>query len=154
MESLLLPWTFAPDLKVKLLLLILAGQMGLAIYLYIQLSKARMAAGKAGRITADLYKATENEPADLRVFARAVANQFELPVMFYALVVAGIAASISSWITVILAGSFVALRIVHAREMITTNTVLKRRKTFFRSVQVLLLMLVEFVLSAVFIAAA
>ncbi len=153
MDTLALIWTFAPDIKVKLLLLALAAQMALTIRVYLQMSKVRVAAAKAGRVTTDMYKSTDNEPEDLRVYTRAVANQFELPVMFYAIVIAGIAASISSWITVVLAWLFIVFRVLHINEMLATN-VLKRRKIFIRGMQVFLIMLLEFVISTLLFAQA
>jgi len=153
METLSFIWTFAPDLKVKLLLLALAAQMALTIRVYLKMSGARVAAAKEGRVTTDMYKSTDNEPEDLRVFTRAVSNQFELPVMFYAIVIAGIAASMSSWITVVLAWLFIVFRVLHVNEMLATN-VLKRRKIFIRGMQVFLLLLLEFVISTLLFAQA
>ena len=153
METLALIWTFAPDLKVKLLLFALAAQILLTINVYMQMSKQRVAAAKAGRVTADTYKSTNNEPEDLRVYTRAVANQFELPVMFYAIVIAGIAASMSSWITVVLAWLFVLFRVLHIKYMLAGN-VLKRRKIFIRCMQMFLVMVAEFVISTLLFAQA
>ena len=154
METLQLLWSFAPDIKLKLLLLALAAQMYLALRMYLKLSANRVAAAKAGRVDPKIYKATENEPEELRVFTRAVANQFEMPVLFYAIIIAGIAASTSTWLTVVLAWAFVALRFVHAGEMTTSNNVFRRRKMFIRSTQVFLVMLVEFVIATLFLAQA
>lgn len=141
-------WTAAADWKVKLLVLAFAGQMFLTILVYSSMAKARMSAGKAGKITADDYKIVGNEPEELAVYTRALANQFELPVLFYAVVLGGLALNCSSWLTVILAFAFVLARYLHVNEMTTTNKVMKRRKYFFRSVQIFMLMLAEFVFSA------
>ena len=153
MDTLALIWTAAPDVKVKLLLLAMAAQMALTIKCYMQMSDARVSAAKAGRVTTDMYKSTDNEPEDLRVYTRAVANQFELPVMFYAIIIAGIAASMSSWISVVLAWLFVFLRYLHVQEMLATN-VLKRRKVFIYGMQVFLLMALDFIVSILFFATA
>jgi len=154
MENFALIWNFAPDLKIKLLCLAMAGQMAVAIYTYLALSKARVAASKAGRIKPEIYKATDGEPEDLRVLTRAVANQFEQPVIFYALLVAHLAVSTASWITVLLAWAFVLLRLVHAKEMTTTNAVFRRRRIFVRATQVLMVLMVEFVISTLLFAQA
>ena len=143
-------WEFAPEIKTRLIYLAMLGQMAIAFYCYGTMSKARLAAGRAKRITADDYKSTASEPEDLRVLTRTVANQFEMPVIFYALLLATLSAGSQSWITVILAWAYVALRGVHAREMISSNRVLLRRRIFIRSAQVLLLMMVEFVLAILF----
>lgn len=145
-------WTAASDWKVKFLALAIVGQAYLTVWLYTQMSKARMAAAKAGIITAETYKVVGDEPAELAIHTRAIANQFELPVIFYALVIGAIALGSSSWITVFLAFAFVLARVFHAREMVGENDVLKRRKLFIRSAQVLMLMLLEFAISAFFFA--
>jgi len=150
MDTLSLLWSFAPDIKVKLLYLAIIGQIVITLLAYGRMSKNRMAAGRAKRVSADMYKSTANEPEDLRVFTRAVANQFELPVVFYAIVLAMLVASAASWITVILAWLFVVLRAIHFQEMTTSNEVLKRRKMFIRCVQVVMLMTLELALAVIF----
>ena len=152
METFMLLWDFAPALKTKLLYLAIVGQIIITIYCYSAMSKARVAAVRGNRISPDDYKATRDEPEDLRVYTRAVANQFEMPVVFYVLVLASLMAAAASWITVILAWVYVVLRWVHVQEMIGTNAVLKRRKIFIKSARVILLMVAEFVIALLFVA--
>ena len=83
MEALMMLWDFAPELKTKLLYLAIVGQIIITIYCYSAMSKARVAAVRGNRMQPENYKATVDEPDDLRVFTRAVANQFEMPVVFY-----------------------------------------------------------------------
>ncbi|MEP1209180.1 MAG: MAPEG family protein [Rhizobiaceae bacterium] len=151
MDSLMLLWDFAPTLKTKLLYLAIFAQMCLAIYAYTVMSKARLAAGRAKRITADDYKATRDEPEDLRVYTRAVANQFEMPVLFYAVILAMLTASVHSWITVALAWAYVIIRVIHMREMIGSNQVKLRRNIFIYSARILLLMMAELLLAILFL---
>ncbi|NKB51944.1 MAG: hypothetical protein GKR97_06930 [Rhizobiaceae bacterium] len=151
MDSLSLLWEFAPALKTKLIYLAILIQMCVAIYCYIAMSRMRLKAGRAKRITADDYKATKNEPEDLRVYTRAVANQFEMPVLFYALVLAMLTASAHSWITVVLAWAFVIIRIFHTREMLGENRVRIRRNIFIHATRVLMLMMVELLIAILFI---
>ena len=141
-------WSFAEDWKIRLLVLIVLTNMYLAIRLYTVMSKARFKAAKEGRVTTETYKATQNEPEDVAVFNRAVVNQFESPVLFYALVVMSLAVGVSSWFTVIIAAAYVATRWRHANEMIGEHVVLKRRKIFVRSIQILLVLMVEVAISA------
>ena len=152
MDALMMLWEFAPELKAKLLYLALIGQIVITIYCYSAMSKARVAAVRGNRVQPDNYKATTDEPDDLRVYTRAVANQFEMPVVFYVLVLASLMATTASWITVALAWIYVILRGIHAREMIGDNTVLKRRKIFIQSARIILLMVVEFVIALLVIA--
>lgn len=150
MDVLTLVWDFAPAIKIKLLLLAVAAQIVTTIYSYSKMSDARRKARKENRIVPNDYKALGVEDEDLRVFTRAVANQFEMPVLFYVLVLAILFAGSASWITVALAWIYVILRFVHLREMITDNRVLLRRTIFIRSTQTLLLLLVEFVVAILF----
>ncbi len=154
MDMILAIWTFAPDLKAKLISLALILQMAIAIRCYMLMVTARMGAAKQGKIQPDQYKATVGEPEDVRVYTRAVANQFEMPVIFYALLIAGLALSVTSWLTVIMAFCYVALRVVHMREMTGENRVQKRRKVFIRSAQLIMLMMFEFLVSALLFAQA
>ena len=152
MDALMMLWEFAPELKAKLLYLALIGQIVITIYCYSAMSKARVAAVRGNRVQPDNYKATTDEPEDLRVYTRAVANQFEMLVVFYVLVLAALMATTASWITVALAWIYVILQGIHAREMIGDNTVLKRRKIFIQSARIILLMVVEFVIALLVIA--
>ena len=152
MNALTALWDFAPDLKIRLLCLALAGQVIVTLTAYFKLSKARMTAVKAKQVEPDVFKSTRDEPEQLRVFTRAVANQFELPVIFYALIAASLALRVSSWLTVLLAFAFVALRCVHLQEMTGENRVFRRRRLFIRGMQVVLLMLVELLLSTMLFA--
>ena len=140
-------WTFAEDWKLRLLVLIALAQMALAIWLYAQMSNARVAAVKSKRMVPEDFRTTRNEPDDVVVYTRAVANQFEAPVIFYAIIAIGLALGVSSWITVILAALFVFFRVRHAREMIGEHVILKRRKLFIYSFYVLMAMMAELAIS-------
>lgn len=140
-------WTFAEDWQVRLLVLIVIANMALAIRLYGVMSKARFKASKEGRVTAETYRATQNEPEDVAVFNRAVVNQFESPVMFYALVCISLALGVTSWLTVLIAAAYVIVRWMHANEMIGEHVVLKRRAIFVRSVKILMVLMAEVVIS-------
>lgn len=140
-------WTFEPGLIIRLLALAFVCQIAITIWTYMQMSKARVAAVKEKRVNPEIFKSTREEPDDLRVFNRAVANQFELPVVFYALIAVSLAIGVQSWITVVLAFVFVCIRIIHIREMLGQNRVLLRRKWFIRSVQTVMAMTAEFFIS-------
>lgn len=140
-------WSFAEDWKVRVLVLAVIANMYLAVRLYGVMSRKRVKAAKEGRVTVDTYRATQNEPEDVAVFNRAVQNQFESPVIFYALIAISLALGVSSWLTVILAIVYVILRWLHANEMIGEHVVLKRRKLFVRSIFALLALMAEVTLS-------
>ena len=140
-------WTFAADWKIRILVLIVLANMYLAIRLYGVMARKRFRAVKEGRVDAETYRATQNEPEDVAVYNRAVQNQFESPVLFYALIAMSLALGVSSWLTVVFAAAYVAIRWMHGNEMIGEHVVLKRRKLFIRSVQVLMLLMLEVAVS-------
>ena len=144
-------WSFQSAWITKLLVIILIVQMLLTVWLYTKMAKSRFAAVKEGLITRDDYKVVGNEPEQAAIFTRALANQFELPVLFYAVVITGMATGVSSWITVVLAFLFVLARIVHAREMVGENQVMKRRAMFINSMRVFLLLMAELLISTLII---
>ncbi len=125
-------------------------QMVLTIWLYTKISKARISAIKAGKAKPEDFSVVSSEPEESGIFSRAVSNQFELPVLFYVVILTGIVLKISSWLTVILAVLFLIIRIIHAREMIGESLVFKRRRLFIRSMQVFLLLLIELLVSTLF----
>ena len=143
-------WSYQTAWITKLLVVMLIAQMLLTVWLYGKMAKSRFAAVKEGLITRDDYKVVGSEPEQAAIFTRALANQFELPVMFYAVVITGLAVGVSSWITVILAFLFVLARVAHAREMIGANEVMKRRGMFINSVRVFLLLVAELLISTLF----
>jgi len=140
-------WSFAADWKVRILVLAAIANMALAVRLYTVMSSSRMKAAKEGRVTTETYKATQNEPEDVAVFNRAVSNQFESPVLFYAVLALGLALGVSSWLTVVLAVIYVVLRYMHANEMIGEHNVLRRRKLFIYGFQALIVMMLELAVS-------
>lgn len=143
-------WTFETVWKLKLLVCIILAQMVLTIWLYLQMSKARITAIKAGTVTPEDFSVVGSRPEATAIYTRAVANQFELPVLFYVVLIVGISLGISSWFTVMIAFVFVLSRIMHAKEMIGENRVFKRRKMFIYSVRIFLVLMLELFISTIF----
>lgn len=143
-------WTFEKVWQLKLLIIIMIAQILLTIWLYMQMSKARIKSVKDGLSTREDFAVVTNEPAATAIYSRALANQFELPVLFFVIILSGIAVGVSSWITVVLAFLFVIARVVHAREMIGENRVMKRRAMFINSMRVFMLLLLELFISTIF----
>ena len=143
-------WTFGKVWQLKLLVMIMLGQMLLTIWLYIQMSKARTSAVKEGRAAREDFSVVTNEADATAIYSRALANQFELPVLFYVIILIGITVGVSSWITVALAFIFVLSRVVHAKEMIGENRVLKRKGMFINTMRIFMLLLLELFISTIF----
>ncbi|MDJ0613418.1 MAG: MAPEG family protein [Rhizobiaceae bacterium] len=151
MEFITSLWTAAPVLKTQLVVLAILLQVVITIWCYTMMSGARVKGAKSGTVSPDIYKAVgDAEPEEIRVYTRLVANQFESPVLFYAMVITGLAVGVTSWITVVLALIYILFRYLHAKEMAGEHNVLKRRKIFIRSFQVLLVMALELAISTMF----
>lgn len=143
-------WTFEKVWQLKMLIIMMIAQMLLTIWLYIQMSKARTKSVKEGRADREDFSVVTNEADATAIYSRALANQFELPVLFYVIILIGMAVGVSSWITVALAFIFVLSRIVHAKEMIGENRVLKRKGMFINTMRIFMLLLLELFISTIF----
>ena len=146
-DWLVLIWFAEPDWRFRVLVVIVLANMALALRLYSAMAKARFKAVREGRATVDTFKATQDEPEDTAAFNRAVVNQFESPTLFYAIIAIGLALGVSSWITVILAAIYVALRWRHGLEMIGAHEVLRRRRIFIYSFYALIALMAELFVS-------
>lgn len=81
-----------------------------------------------------------DEPENLRVHARHVANLFEAPVLFYAIVVIAFVTRQTGWLPIALAWGYVVLRIAHSYVHLTSNSVPLRFRLFVASWIVLIVL--------------
>ena len=119
----------------------------LALYtlgLYFPMSKARVSAVKSGKIKASTFKLNEGEPEESRVFNNAIANQFQSPILFYAVCLAAYASGNASSLIIVLAWIFAAVKIIHSLVHVTTNNLRHRRPVFMLAYLVLILMWLVF----------
>ena len=94
----------------------------------------------------DIALREPNWPARTLQLQNAVSNQFEVPVLFYALTILSIVTRHADLAFVILAWVFVLLRIIHASIHVTDNDVRRRGLTFIAATTVLMVMWVLFML--------
>jgi hypothetical protein len=108
--------------------------------LYVAMSNARVSAVKAGTIEAKAFRYMDNEPEELRNFTRALANQFESPVLFYtACLIAYVTATVS-WPLLLLAWGYALAKAVHTYVHATANRLRQRRPAFIAAFGMLVLM--------------
>lgn len=106
------------------------AQVVLVILLYALLARRRAAAVKAGRAKVSQFRENLNEPQDSLFARNSLANQFELPVLFYVVCLAlFVTGGAGAW-AVGLAWLFVASRYVHAAIHVTTNRIRHRQPAF------------------------
>ncbi|MEX2129085.1 MAG: MAPEG family protein [Xanthobacteraceae bacterium] len=88
----------------------------------------------------DIALRQPNWPARTTQIANAYHNQFELPVLFYVLVAFSLFTRQADLLFVAMSWPFVALRLLHAYVMVTSNHVPRRFQVHFAASAVLLLM--------------
>lgn len=103
----------------------------LIYFIYFLISKRRIEAVKAGRARASQFRENRDEPDESLFVRNNLANQFELPVLFYPCCLALYVTGGVGLFVVILAWLFVATRYIHAWIHITTNRIRHRRPMFF-----------------------
>jgi len=118
----------------------LVAQAALTYAIYFLMSRRRIGAIKAGKTKASVFRENRDEPLDSLFARNNLANQFELPVLFFAVVLALHATGAVNYVTVILAWLFVISRYVHAYFHVTTNRLRTRRPAFIFGFFVLLIM--------------
>lgn len=98
----------------------------LVFCLYALLVVHRAAVVREGKVERIAFRENLAEPEESRVVNRAIANQFELPVLFYAVSVLLFVTEADNIIAVVLAWIFVAARYVQAAMQLTGNLPLRR----------------------------
>ncbi|MEF0942877.1 MAPEG family protein [Rhizobium sp. BR 362] len=104
----------------------------LVYILYALLGLRRQSAVKAGKIKRSQFRENHaaDEPAESLVVRNSIANQFELPLLFYACSIALFVAQADNLTAVILAWIFVASRYAHAYVHVTSNDLRYRSPLF------------------------
>ena len=111
---------FWPLLAHVLLVYILYGVLGLR----------RGKAVREGRMKKSGYRENRDEPPECLFVKNNLANQFELPVVFYALVVLLVATNKVTTIDIVAAWLFVAGRVIHTLVQTLTDNVPLRGQVF------------------------
>ncbi|MBX5056640.1 hypothetical protein HJB51_27265 [Rhizobium lentis] len=108
----------------------LLAHVALVYGLYALLSLRRAKMIRAGKIARSEYRENRAEPVESLVIKNALANQFELPVLFHVCCILLYITQADNIITVGLAWIFVALRYVHAAVHVTSNEMRYRSPLF------------------------
>ncbi len=110
--------------------------------------RRRALVGKEVRM-ADVAVSTERYPQDARLAAANFANQFETPVLFFALIMIAMEVGATGFLMTILAWAFVATRIVHTLIHTGSNDLRLRASVFGLGVLALLVMWILVVVTIV-----
>ena len=126
----------------KLLALALLAQMILTLAVLIQLGWRRADALKAGETRGNLMLDSSGWPDDVRKVHNNFVNQFETPVLFYALGLLAFQLKAATLLVAVLAWVFVVSRLVHWRVHTGPNTLPLRGGSFMVGAVALLVMIV------------
>ena len=106
------------------------GHLWLIFFLFVMVSIKRMSAVAQGNLQTDDLAYKSNEPEASRRWANNLNNQFEVPVLFYALIALLYATDSVNWIYVVLAFLFLAGRLIHTYVQVSGDNVGLRGKVF------------------------
>jgi hypothetical protein len=106
------------------------AHIGLVFVLYAWLTVARLRAVRRGEVEFGGFVLGREEPLAIARITRNLANQFELPAIFYALVVLLVALGRVTAIDVVAAWVFVAERVIHTLVQTLTDNVPLRGQVF------------------------
>lgn len=118
-------------MSVTAVLLPVFVQVGLTFVLLLMMGRSRIASLRSGQVRmGDIALGERNWPKRTLQFQNAFHNQFEVPVLFYVLVVLALITRKADTVFVVLAWMFVTSRVVHAYIHTTSNKVLWRFQAF------------------------
>jgi hypothetical protein len=115
-----------------------------SLWLYVPMSQARIKTIKSGKAKAGTYKLNDGEPEESRLFNNAIANQFESPVLFYAVCLAIYVTGMAGWPMIALAWAYAVAKLAHIYVHISTNNLRHRRPAFIVSYALLIALWVAF----------
>jgi len=115
--------------------------MFLTLALFYFMFKVRVKLLKQGEAQASEFRTYEAEHTESRKWSRAIANQFETPVIFYALTLIAFVTSSVDVVMLTLAWVFVLIKTVHIYVHVSNNRLRRRQPIFALSYFVLFLML-------------
>lgn len=125
----------------KMLILALAGQALLAVIVLVMMGRERVPRVMSGEIAIkDIAVERAAYPLKARLLSNNFDNQFQLPVLFYVVVLLALWSGGTNWSEVALAWGFVALRYAHAAVHVTTNRVTRRFAVYASGLAVLCLL--------------
>ncbi len=120
-------------------------QVALTFVLLFRMGRSRLAHLRTGEVQVrDIALGERNWPKRILQLQNSYQNQFELPVLFYALVALALITRKADLVFVVIAWLFVASRLVHAYIHTTSNKIAWRFQSFVVGVLILAAMWVIF----------
>jgi hypothetical protein len=134
-------------MTIQMVLLPVFVQIGLTFFLLFGMAISRSRALAGGQVKPkDISLRQPNWPTRVAQIGNCFASQFELPVLFYALIAIALPVRHADLPIVMLSWVFVVTRFAHAGIFVTTNNLQTRSLAWFAGALVLLAMWVYFAL--------
>jgi hypothetical protein len=134
-------------MSIQMVLLPLFVQIGLTFALLLGMATARTRALSSREISPkDIALGQPNWPERATQVGNCFRNQFEVPVLFYALIALALPLRHADLVIVLLSWVFVVTRFIHAGIFVTSNDVGQRGMVWFAGALVLLAMWIYFAL--------
>ena len=99
-------------------------------WLYIPMGNARIASIKKGGVKSSVYRLNIGEPEESLRYSNALRNQYETPVLFYAVCIAAFVSENANIVMIMLAFAYAIVKVVHITVHVTTNRLRFRRPIF------------------------
>ncbi|MGO4524773.1 MAPEG family protein [Microvirga sp. 2MCAF35] len=132
-------------MSITAILLPVYVQVAMTILLLLWMGSSRLGSLRAGDVKVkDIALGERNWPTRILQVQNSYHNQFELPVLFYVLVVLALITRKADMLFVVMSWMFVASRLVHAAIHTTSNKVPLRFQAFVVGVLILVAMWVIF----------
>ena len=134
-------------MSISAILLPVFVQVALMFCLLIWTGRARIGHLRQGDVKiADVALGQPNWPTRAQQVSNAYANQFELPLLFFALVAFALITRKADLLFVVMSWMFVVTRLVHAGVYATSNRIQQRFTVFLIGAIILILMWIIFAL--------
>jgi hypothetical protein len=132
-------------MSISAIILPVLVQVGLTFLLLLWMGRTRVGHLRKGEVRVkDIALGERNWPARVTQIQNAYHNQFELPVLFYALVALALITRKADMLFVVMSWMFVVSRLVHAAIHTTSNKISQRFMAFVVGVLILAAMWVIF----------
>lgn len=124
-------------------------QAALTFLLYILTYKVRVALVKGGDAKAAEFRTYENEPAESLKWRRALANQYESPVLFYAICIMAFITANVDLVMLLLAWAYSIVKTAHVYLHVTGNRLRYRQPIFSLALIILILQFMWFAIKLI-----
>ncbi|MBN8985304.1 MAG: MAPEG family protein [Rhizobiales bacterium] len=138
-------------MSVQMVLLPVFVLVGLTFALLLMMAGVRTRALTSGEVTFKDIALGRNWPDRATQIGNCFNNQFQLPLLFYALVAIALPLHRADLVFVLLSWVFVVTRFAHAGIFVTSNDVRRRSLVWFAGVLVLMAMWLYFALRLLFL---